>query len=153
VIRSLGAALVTSLSVAAVRPATAAAEGEYTLEIVGADVVAVGAAAIGVGVESRALFFGAMGLYAAGGPIVHLLEEEPAEAGLSLGLRVVGPVAGAWLMTQLSQECRDWLCLGPPITGFALGMVAAMVVDGSVLARTDDASGTPTMPLGWHGQF
>jgi hypothetical protein len=149
--------LLAAFGFATLSPAIALADDDpYTLEIVGADALSVATLATAAKVDSDVLLFSAAGLYLVGGPVIHLLHEEHAEAGISLAARVVGPVAGAALGLVAARDCKGWACLGAPATGMVVGGLAAMIVDWALLSRTEDSEDTTerkTMMLRFGGQF
>jgi hypothetical protein len=80
----------------------------------------------------------ALALYLGGGPVVHLAHQNPAQAGGSLGLRVLAPLGGALMGFLLSTienpncDCSQGLVgVGG---GLVVGTLAASVVDITVLA-------------------
>ena len=93
--------------------------------------------------------------YALGGPIVHAANGKWAQAGESLGVRLVVPLIGAAIgceATGGTSRSRDddddsgcWL--GLPI-GLAAGMVIAQVFDAAYLSRASDQPPTRMLTLG-----
>ena len=84
-----------------------------------------GVALVGLGTTS----------YLFGAPIVHWAHGRVGIGFLSLGMRILAPVAGLGLGAVGSQIATDSKNQDGIPVGAALGAIAAMVVDGAVLAR------------------
>lgn len=97
-------------------------------------------------VGSIAMFTG-LGAYVLGGPIIHFTNNRVKNGFASLGLRVVAPIGGmgsggfigaAAVLATTECEEKGWCILGGfvygGLIGFAVGMVAAPIIDSTFLA-------------------
>jgi hypothetical protein len=96
-----------------------------------ADVAAVAAASAGG--EAG------LGVYALGGPIVHWSHGNTGRGFGSLALRTGAPIVlgAAFVAGCDPDEDAEFGCLGAALAGVGLGMVTAIVLDASVLARDE----------------
>lgn len=90
-----------------------------------------------------------------GGPIVHAAHHDWGRAGIDLGARVIAIPVGAMIGDALCEHDPsshgDILpCIGHDLIGAALGLIAAEVVDWTVIAR--GPTSTPMM-LTFGGHF
>lgn len=101
--------------------------------ILGVDAIGIATMPIGVG----------LGVYALGGPIVHLTKAKPGAAAASLGLRVGMPfvlgtgglLVGAYACNK-SDNPDDLSCLfGVAFGGAIIGALGAIAIDAAALAR------------------
>lgn len=67
-------------------------------------------------------------------PIIHSEHEQAVRGGISVGLRLVLPLAGALGGLALAQNCGFYRCDGVG-WGAAAGMVSAMAIDAAFLAH------------------
>jgi hypothetical protein len=95
-----------------------------------------------------------LGMYVAGGPIVHLIHHHNGRAVASLALRVVLPViagaVGAGIASGRcsSQDCDDpFAGLGGALIGAVVGAGAASAIDIGYLSRGEDAPATRPAPI------
>ena len=109
------------------------------------------------GSPSGVLGFGALGTYALGAPIIHLVHHNYGRSAASLGLRVGGPILLA--VTGAVVACGDshgeFCGLGAGLLGASLGVVAAIAVDAAVFAYDDEPeaeAARPTLRLGFTGR-
>ena len=122
----------------------------------GEQVLVVDAAAwglIGAGFWTRTWQLAAVGAATnvLGGPLVHIAHENLARAGISFGLRTVGPVLGIAIGGALDRNDREELIPSGPLLGLALGWVAAQIVDIAVVASEDDPATAPRIiSIGGH---
>ncbi len=131
----------------------------YGLEILLADGVALGMAAVSLKVEQPGLGILGLTTYAMAPPIVHFIHGRPGRAAASFGLRIGSPAVG--MMTGIALGCAVGWCssrgdfgwvgafIGGAV-GVGTGAIAAMVVDAVVLAREPDV--TVRVPRGWDGK-
>ena len=131
----------------------------YGLEILLADGVALGMAAVSLKVEQPGLGILGLTTYAMAPPIVHFIHGRPGRAAASFGLRVGSPAVG--MMTGIALGCAVGWCssrgdfgwvgafIGGAV-GVGTGAIAAMVVDAVVLAREPDVK--VRVPRGWDGK-
>jgi hypothetical protein len=93
--------------------------------------------------------------YVLGGPIIHVVNERALTGLASLGLRVGVPVGGTLLgAIGGSAVCRDssgnWICaLVGGVIGFSVGILGAVIVDASVLARKPVAPAKEQQSVRW----
>lgn len=93
----------------------------------------------GIAIVTTPILVG-VGVYALGGPIVHLSKGEPGRAAASLGLRIGLPVALGGLVASQQQECSPTADLCGTGKGIAIaaaagvGALAAMIIDSAALA-------------------
>jgi hypothetical protein len=124
--------------------------GWQTLTTDGASVVLLLAAAATAdsGRATGALGALSLGGYLLGGPVVHLVHDNPGRALGSFALRGGLPIVLGAVGVQL-EDCEDgeFFCgVGGAVIGGLLGIVGAIVIDASVLARDEvpvEASGLP----------
>jgi hypothetical protein len=117
------------------------------------DGMALALAIISAEKESGAAAVGAIGLYALGAPTVHALHRRPLAAAGSIAMRLVLPLLasalGAATANCSTRVVNDENCdFGPSLTGLAVGMAAAAVLDSAVLAwdRPSPTSAIPAAP-------
>lgn len=87
--------------------------------------------------DSTPFLMASAGTYLLGGPIVHAAHGNWGRAAGSLGLRLGLPLAGGLAGAALAQ-CRqgEWFCGYAEVgMGTLIGIVAAVTIDASVLAR------------------
>lgn len=71
-----------------------------------------------------------LGLYLAGGPVIHAMNGNETQVGWSLARRVGFPAVGAIAAHHLSNDCEgDALCAIPYVLGVGLGMIVGAVID------------------------
>lgn len=88
-----------------------------------------------------------LGTYALGGPIVHLAHDRPATMARSSAMRVLLPLAGgitalpaARIVCDSRNDDDGLACLGASfVVGAGLGLIAAAVLDATLLARVPRA--------------
>jgi hypothetical protein len=129
---------------------------DYRLSLVAVDASAVtlivSGAILGVPpTVSTVFFFGGVGTYALGGPIVHLVHEQNGRALGSFALRVGLPAVGIGAFAGLGVSCGEGgelgACLGAVLLGGVLtvgGVLAAMIVDDAVLGKAPKARKAPS---------
>ena len=126
------------------QPSTAPAPPVATYRRYGLMIVAADAIAVTAGMVSRdPRVFAAV--YAAGGPLLHLLEGQNNQALWSIGLRVGLPLAGFYGGAALAPEQDE---LAAAVLGGVAGLTAAAVLDWVVFSRkpVDPAKGVAMMP-------
>jgi hypothetical protein len=84
--------------------------------------------------EAGALSLVAALTYWGATPIIHIEHEQGRRSGISVGLRLVLPLAGAISGLALAQNCTFYRCDGVA-WGAATGMVSAMAIDAAFLAH------------------
>jgi hypothetical protein len=122
--------------------------GSYRFQIAAADLTAIGLGLLGRAGDSDAFTGAALGMYIAGGPIVHLIHHHTgraaASAALRIGLPIVAGVVGSAIdRSQCTGDCGDVPGLGGALIGVTLGAVTASAIDIGYLSRGED-----TKPLG-----
>ena len=85
-----------------------------------------------------------LGLYLAGGPVVHWVHGNAGRGFASLGLRVGAPVVLTYALVSTCDSDAEYGCLGEAILGVTAGVVIAVVVDATVLARERVPAKEPT---------
>lgn len=94
---------------------------------------------------------GAMiGIYLAGGPIIHFAHGQLGRGFLSFGLRVglpyLGMMAGAAEADRSCADSDEFLCgLGDIVLGGAIGALTASVIDWTLLARKTTTMSRPAL--------
>jgi len=130
----------------------------YGDAIIGTDAVALGLGVLGVTLlkggnadaAGASLFIGGGLTYFAASPIVHGMHGRSGAALGSVGLRLAVPIVGTYLGAALAgaQHCGDESCQSRGITGgvvgFGFGMLAASIVDISLLAYEPKPNSTAT---------
>jgi hypothetical protein len=122
----------------------------YGYQTLATDGAALALAIISAEKDSTAAGVGAASIYVLGAPTVHALHRRPLTTLGSIAIRLVMPLFGSALGAA-SANCstrvvNDENCdFGPGLTGFAVGMAAAAVLDSAVLAW-DRPSPTPARP-------
>ena len=111
----------------------------YGWQIIPIDATALGVIAVELALGEDAvpaLGLIALGAYAVGGPIVHLVHDRPMAALGSFGLRVGMPAVGA-LLGSAGENCKDDKCTGgwPTVLGGLVGALTAMSLDVTLLAH------------------
>lgn len=106
------------------------------------------------GSPSTALAFGALGTYALGGPIIHLVHQNYGRSAASLGMRVGGPIllAVTGAVVACGDDHGEFCGLGAGLLGASLGVVTAITVDAAVFAYDDEPepeAARPTLRLGF----
>ena len=144
------------------QPAPERASRWYGWQNLAADGAALALVATAISLEQRqgspssALAYGALGTYALGGPIIHLIHQNYGRSAASVGMRVGGPIVlGA--LGAAAEDCGnhggEFCGLGGALLGASLGVVAAVAVDAAVLAY-DDApeaeAAAPTLRIGFN---
>lgn len=110
----------------------------YGLQVILTEAVAAVIAVAGFGSETDAMGYAGLAMGLVGPTVVHLLHGRYRNAGLSVGLRLGGPVAaglagGAFGALLTSSEPRSGALLVGTVTG-GLAAVAMVIVDAAVLA-------------------
>jgi hypothetical protein len=121
---------------------------DYRLSLLGSDLTAISLVVVGALVydDNDAIgnfaLLGGFATYALGGPIIHLVHEQPGRALGSLALRVGLPGAGVLIIAGLASSCQsggDGGCeAGAVLVGGTLflgGFVTAMIVDDGFLGK------------------
>jgi hypothetical protein len=134
----------------AVAPAAAAVDQVETVwygyQNLGADAVALGLGIAAVDTYNRpsdVLAWSAVGVYALGGPLVHVLHHGLTTRSLaSVAMRLGLPVAGAYLgMALVHCNHQERECEGDDLGGYfigaGLGIATAVIVDDFFLAREE----------------
>jgi hypothetical protein len=111
----------------------------YGWQIIPIDAAALGVIAVALALGEDAVpapAVIALGAYAVGGPIVHLVHGRPLIALGSFGLRVGMPAVGA-LVGSAGENCKDDKCTGgwPTAVGGLVGAITAMSLDAALLAH------------------
>ncbi|MBK7585538.1 MAG: hypothetical protein IPI67_35805 [Myxococcales bacterium] len=102
-----------------------------------ADGASLGAIFAGGAAESSELaVFGLLGMFFAA-PIVHAAHGHAGKPFASLGLRVGLPIVGGFVGCAADDSDGMFGCLGGAAAGMFLGLVAASVLDASVIAYED----------------
>jgi hypothetical protein len=130
------------------RPSSVPEYDDYRLTLLLSDASAValllGTAAVS---ENETIATGfvvaGLGTYALGGPIIHLVHEQPGRALGSFGLRVGLPAVGISMGVGLALGCgsgegSEWCALAAILFGGVMaigGAVTAMIIDDSMLGR------------------
>src|SRR5512140_417237 len=110
----------TSTSATPAPPAPSRATHWYGWQTLLVDAGAIGLATVSA--NSTGAGYGALGLYAFGGPLVHVLHDRAGIGGLDLGIRVGGPIVlgligmGIELATTKESSCSDFCFRG--LAGF-----------------------------------
>jgi hypothetical protein len=87
-----------------------------------------------------------------GGPIVHAVHGNFARGGISLGMRVGGPVLGALIGLSVDEKRYGWLSVGLFLGGI-VGSLAISAVDIALLAYDKDEDPTAARVLSIGGRF
>ena len=142
--RSLAAASAAGVCALALAPSEARAgidDGDwYGYQIAGVDLVGWGLLIGGAtSAKSTDVPLVGLGMLVLGGPIVHTVHANFARGGISLGIRVGGPVLGAVVGYALDSNRKSFLPAGPFIGAF-VGALAASIADIAILAydKEDD---------------
>lgn len=120
--------------------AESSSQRSYGWTLVAADLINLGGhAAIAILADENQRFkdvwpYTLTGVFVLSGPVVHLLQGHPSQAGQSLGARVAIPLAFGLVGGLVAQDTGDGRAVGG-----AVGMVAASVFDALVLGRGDNA--------------
>jgi hypothetical protein len=125
--------------VLAITSSTARADDWYGEQVLAVDSIGWGAILLGSQGEAVPLALGGATLILVGPPIVHAVHGSAARAGISLGMRLTGPVIGG-LIGNVALPCGKscWLPAGILVGGF-FGYVTAAAIDMAVVANeTDD---------------
>jgi hypothetical protein len=136
----------------AARPA--AAERRYNWEIAVADGAAFAALAGGSAMDNdpgaALVVLGGLS-YLVGAPILHASHDNTGRAGTSLAVRVLAPLAGGAIGFAIGDDDGEELYrVSGAVTGFAIGMVAASLLDISSPAydtRDDDDATAVILPV------
>ena len=90
--------------------------------------------------ESAGEAFMVLGLmtYGFGGPIVHFAHKNVGGGLGSLGVRIAVPIVAGALGCAADDNQSEWGCIGGAAAGGALGILAAVIIDAGVLARTTE---------------
>jgi hypothetical protein len=150
-------------------PDTSAAQPTYTSHLLLGELPWIAVGAAGLTTRSPEIGIAAAAAFVAGGPIVHLINGEPRNAGWSAGLRVSLPVAGGAITAGLlyvaacpdehddekgdGRVCPLLPVLFGSVLGGSVGAVAALVVDYTQLTRRTprERSWTPTVTADGRG--
>jgi hypothetical protein len=132
-------------------PSKAAEEPEYDdyrLSLLGSDLTAISLIVVGAVVSDdndtigNFALLGGVATYALGGPIIHLVHEQPGRALGSFALRVGLPGAGVLIIAGLASSCQfggEGGCeVGAVVFGGVVvlgGFVTAMIVDDGFLGK------------------
>ncbi len=98
--------------------------------------------------------FGGLALYAAGPPIIHVVNRQYGLAVASPLLRSVLPVVGALAGAKM-ESCtpNEFLCgLGGAVAGLAVGAAVAMIVDWSLAWAPESAATSSPSPAEQHAR-
>ncbi len=146
-------------------------DSSYRIQTALADAAAVGLViAASKAQNGDQLGTAAVGMYALGGPAVHLFNHHPGRAAASLALRIGLPMLGALIggsIGQCSSNCGedDYSGLAGALLGMLTGAVVASAIDIGYLSRGETAMAQPagvspafsagggTMRLGFGGAF
>jgi len=128
----------------------------YALQVGAVDSVGDAALIGGVWGQSTPVVYGGLGVYLLGGPIVHGIHHDWADAAESLGVRAALPMATGYVATLFCKPGRGALagleCVVRGGAGIAVGMLAAEAIDWFVISHKDAAPATPLM-LRFGGHF
>lgn len=94
--------------------------------------------------HSRGSANAGLGVYALGGPIIHLAHDQSGRALASLALRIGLPLASAWVWGHCSSSDDDCDNEGTVAIGVILGAVTAMVIDATALSHPVKATRPPS---------
>jgi hypothetical protein len=125
--------------VLAITSSSARADDWYGEQVLAVDAIGWGAILLGSQGNAIPLALGGATLLLVGPPIVHGFHGSAARAGISLGMRLTGPVIGG-LIGNVAWPCGKscWFPAGILVGGF-FGYVTAAVIDMAVVANeTDD---------------
>jgi hypothetical protein len=137
----------------ALSPSPARAEEEwYGGEVLAAD--AIGWALIIGGATADAWPVSALGVGGVllGGPIIHAAHDNYGRAGISLGLRIGGPLLGLGLGAAIDKNSHSFIPAGPIIGAF-LGYVAGAIADIALVAYEDDSPAAAPRLISIGGRF
>lgn len=129
-------------------PPTDQGEASYWYQTIGADMLAFGllvGAAKANSSKGESVAKLSIGVYLLGGPIIHVAHDRPGRAlgsvALRAGLPLVGGLIGAAFEPKRHcdefdpyEECDGDGIGGPALLGLMTGVVAAMIVDSTVLS-------------------
>ncbi|MEZ4402954.1 MAG: hypothetical protein R3B06_23230 [Kofleriaceae bacterium] len=146
--------LVGGLGVAAT-PSRADRGTWYGWQTLGVDAVA-DVTMVGGLVEGRhgvAVATVGLAVYALGPPLVHAAHGNWGRGGVSVAMRVGGPLVGGLVGSALCVDRTGFLrCLGSTVIGVVAGAVVAQAVDGAVVAY-EDAPSAPVQLVSLGGRF
>jgi len=113
---------------------TSANAGETdSLRYYGWEILIADAAAWGIMFGTRGDgFVLAAGVYALVPPAIHIANDEPLHAGLSLGLRIGAPYIGGQIAAS-SSHWEEYEEISPAVGGIVLGFIAAELIDATLL--------------------
>jgi hypothetical protein len=131
----------------------------YPGHVLIADGLSFGALILGIHEDSAPLVSAGIVGYFAGGPLVHVAHGRAATGGASVGLRVLTPLVGALAFAGIvtlaaggdaGGDCGGDFCIEPAAAGAALGgvlgVIAAPILDASLLARKEWFNYLPLVP-------
>lgn len=115
----------------------------YGWQTLGTDVAAYATVGVGAATENPYVAAGGVGLWLLGPPAIHLSHGEKERAALSLGGRVVLPLASGWIADLLVKDsgcCCDHTCKDgfEAVLGGFCGVLAASVLDAVIAWDSDD---------------
>jgi hypothetical protein len=131
----------------------------YHNQVIAADVAALGLMFGGYERDADAVTVSGLGLGISGAPIVHLAHGNLRSAAKSLALRVTLPLATAWFGNKVhegisvcaigtsgsSSGCKPSSRAGA-LWGFAIGLIASTVIDGTKFASKIERSAPAWTP-------
>ncbi|MGZ6144153.1 MAG: hypothetical protein ACXWLM_12500 [Myxococcales bacterium] len=133
--------------------ATSARADTYSGQVLGADSLSALALLVGASSNSAPLAVAGLAGYAVGAPIIHFVQGRPGAGVGSLLLRLGAPVVGLYIGAASASGCRGDVCqLGPAVTGFGIGMLAASLLDAALIARCGDPDPEPRYSLAASGR-
>lgn len=143
--RSAAFAVLGAAALLATTAPARADEGGYGERILAIDATSDALIIAGIFAENEWPAYAGLAGHVLGGPIVHLVHDNPAGAALSLGTRVGLPVLTGYLGHLICVDDGDGFlsCLGSTAVGFAIGMVAAQLIDPTFIVP--DADTAPAM--------
>jgi hypothetical protein len=140
--------------------APAAADERYAEQIIAADMVALTLAVGGHETDHDATRGVGLGVGVSAAPLIHVAQGNYRGAVSSLGLRVALPLATAWLTNKITP---DRVCFTPmgshdfcggedrigsaTMVGLTVGLVAASVLDASLVAKKPARTGREWRPV------
>jgi hypothetical protein len=135
----------------------------YRGQIVLADLVALSLGGVAASTHSIQTAYAGLGIYALGGPILHLAHARPDRAFGSLLLRALAPLTGAYIGARVTQDSSLSGFESGIIIGGSLGFLTASILDITLMCHDGEPELPPEKPslsllvtgraLGLQGRF